>query len=130
MENGTGEQIDGDRIISELLSDLELAYGAASDASRRFMVAMQSGDTSAAGLMIPEIRTAHADVLRCLTECRDVLRVQISENHRRLQESAVVAGAVAVDGSPSFVGQAAAVFVMIFGIAAAAALLVRGFLKG
>ncbi len=129
MSGGTGGQIDGDGVIGELLSDLESAYSAASDASRRFMVAMQSGDTSAAGLMIPEIRTAHADVLRRLTECRDVLRVQIAENHRRLREPVAVAGEIG-DGSPSVAGQAAAIFVMIFGVVAAAVLLVRGFLKG
>lgn len=129
MDDGTGGQIDGDGVIGELLSDLESTYSAASDASRRFMLAMQARDTSAAGLMIPEIRTAHADVLRCLTECRNVLRVQISENHRRLREPVEVVGEID-DGSPSLVGQAAAIFVMIFGVVVAAVLLVRGFLKG
>ncbi len=120
---------DGDRIISDVLDDLETAYSAATDASRRFMAAMQDGEPESAALVIPEIQATHSAVLRSLRECRDVVRIQIRENHRRLDSMRpyhVDQGAT----RNSSAGEIAAIVVMGAGVVAAAVLLVSGFLKG
>ncbi len=118
----------GDRIIGELLADLDSAYREAEITTRHWAAAMQAGRYESAAAMIPEIQRAHGLVIERLRECREVLQVQVEEWHRRLKDQRPVRVA-AGDGSPSDAGQVLALSVVVVGISAVVLLLIRGMMN-
>lgn len=107
----------GDRIIGELLADLDLAYREAEIATRNWAAAMQAGRYESAAAMIPEIQRAHGLVIERIRECREVLQVQVEEWHRRLKDQRPVRVA-AGDGPPSLcpdTGKFLAAVIMVVG---------------